>query len=329
MEGTNLSQLNRATPGTPVVASHLDQQIPQYLLSAAILICLLIGGLGGWAAIASINGAVVATASVAAKTKTNVVQHLDGGVVAELFVKEGDLVAAGQLLVRLDRAEVDEEIRGLQAELSAKTNQQELLNRELAILLDLSERQLVPRTRVVAVQRDLAGIGGDVGRLKGQEARAAERLKRLEIRAPLEGRILNLTLHTIGGVVSPGKELMHIVPSGDALVLEAKLAPRDIDQVHPGQPVAVRLSGLNQRTTPQLAGTVSVVSPDLLHDETRNAQYYTARIAFNEGELDRLRGVQLIPGMPADVLIQTEPRSALSYLVKPLLDQIVRTFREE
>jgi HlyD family secretion protein len=203
------------------------------------------------------------------------------------------------------------------------------LNRELAILLDLSERGLVPRTRVVTVQRDLAGIGGDIGRLKAQEARAAERLKRLEMRAPLGGRILNLTLHTIGGVISPGKDLMHIVPSGDALALEAKLAPKDIDQVQPDQPVAIRLSGLNQRTTPQLAGTVSVVSADLLHDEARNTQYYTARIAFNEGELDRLHGVQLIPGMPAEVLIQTEPRSALSYLVKPLLDQIARTFREE
>jgi multidrug efflux pump subunit AcrA (membrane-fusion protein) len=126
MEKANVSQLSRVTPSTPVIASHLDQQIPQYLQGAAILICLLIGGLGGWAAIASISGAVVAQASVAAQTKTNVIQHLDGGVVAELFVKERDLVAAGQLLVRLDRTEVDEELRGLQAELSAKTSQQEL-----------------------------------------------------------------------------------------------------------------------------------------------------------------------------------------------------------
>jgi HlyD family secretion protein len=299
------------------------------LWSAAILICLLIGGLGGWASIAKINGAVVAPASLAAQTKTNVVQHLDGGVVAELRVKEGDLVSAGQLLVRLDRTEVDDELRGLQAELSAKTKQQELFNRELATLLDLSERGLVPRTRVVGVERDLAGVSGDIGRIKAQEARATERLKRLEIRAPLGGRILNLSLHTIGGVISPGKELMQIVPSGEALVLEAKVSPKDIDQVHPNQPVVIRFSGLNQRTTPQLTGTVLVVSPDLLHDEARNTQYYTTRIAFNEGELDRLHGVQLIPGMPADVMIQTEARSALSYLVKPLLDQIARTFREK
>jgi membrane fusion protein, type I secretion system len=329
MTRTNVSQLNLSAASTAPIASPLDQQIPKYLWSAAILICLLVGGLGGWAAIAKISGAVLAPASVAAQTKTNVVQHLDGGVVAELRVKEGDLVRAGQLLVRLDRTEVDDELRGLQAELSAKTKQQELFNRELETLLDLSERGLVPRTRVVAVERDLAGVSGDIGRFKAQEARATERLRRLEIRAPLGGRILNLALHTIGGVISPGKELMQIVPSGDALVLEAKLSPKDIDQVHPSQPVTIRLSSLNQRTTPQLTGTVLVVSPDLLHDEARNVQYYTARIGFNEGELDRLHGVQLIPGIPADVMIQTESRSVLSYLVKPLLDQIARTFREE
>src|SRR5262245_33741564 len=329
MTRTNVSQLSFTAPSSPVVASHLDQQIPQYLRGAAILICLLIGGLGGWGAIATINGAVVAPALVAGQTKTNVIQHLDGGVVAELSVKEGDLVTVGQLLVRLDRTEVDEELRGLQAELSAKTSQQELFNQEFATLLDLSDRGLVPRTRVVSVQRDLAGVSGDIGRLKAQEARATERLRRLEIRAPLGGRILNLTLHTIGGVIAAGKELMQIVTSGDALVLEAKVAPKDIDQVHTNQSVVMRLPGLNQRTTRQLTGTVLVVSPDLLQDEARNTKFYTARIAFNEGELGRLHGVHLIPGMPADVMIQTEARSALSYLVKPLVDQIARTFREE
>ncbi|HJZ30501.1 MAG TPA: HlyD family efflux transporter periplasmic adaptor subunit [Hyphomicrobiaceae bacterium] len=329
MARANVSSLGLAAPSPPVVVSHLDRRIPHYLCGAAILICLLIGGLGGWAAVAKINGAVVAPASVASETKTNVVQHLDGGVVRELLVNEGDLVAAGQLLVRLDRTEVDDELKGLEAELSAKTKQQELFKRELATLLDLADRGLVPRTRVVAVERDLAGTSGDIGRVTAQQARATERLKRLEIRAPLGGRILNLTLHTIGGVIAPGKELMQIVPSGSALVLEAKLPPKDIDQVHADQSVLIRLSGLNQRTTPQLTGAVLVVSPDLVHDEARNTQYYTARIAFNEGELDRLHGIQLIPGMPADIMIQTDARSALSYLVKPLRDQIARTFREQ
>jgi HlyD family secretion protein len=159
--------------------------------------------------------------------------------------------------------------------------------------------------------------------------RATERLERLEIRAPLAGRVFNLAMHTVGGIVSPGKELMQIVPIGDDLIIEAKLAPHDIDQVHPGQRVAIRLTGLNQRTTPQVYGAVSVVSPDVVRDEMRNAQYYTARIAFNAGELDRLGSSDLVAGMPAEVLIQTQARSALSYLVKPLRDQIARAMREQ
>jgi HlyD family secretion protein len=151
----------------------------------------------------------------------------------------------------------------------------------------------------------------------------------LEIRAPLEGRVLNLAVHTVGGVVSPGKELMQIVPSGEEPALDARLAPKDIDQIYTGQAVNVRLSALNQRTTPHLWGTVSVISPDIVRDEAHNTAFFTVRVVFNKGQLERLGGVQVVPGMPADVFIQTRSRSALSYLVKPLLDQIERAFREE
>lgn len=323
------SRARNKAPSTPSVVTHPDLLIPRHLRRAAVLVFLLIGCFGAWGAIASIKGAVVAPATIAGGTKTNVVQHLDGGVIAEIFVKEGDPVRPGQILVRLNRKELDEELTGIDAELTAKSQQLELYNAELASLLELAGQGLVPRTRVSAMQRDVAGVNGDIGRLTAQKMRAKERLQRLDIRAPLAGRVFNLAVHTIGGVVSPGKELLQIVPTGDALVLEAKLAPKDIDQVRPGQRVAIRLTGLNQRTTPQLHGAVSVVSPDVVRDETRNMHYYTARIAFNAGELDRLRGTELVAGMPAEVLIQTEARSALSYLTKPLRDQIARTFREE
>ncbi len=316
-------------PNRPALVTHPDQQISRHLRRAAVLIFLLIGCLGAWGALASIRGAVIAPAIVAGGTKTNVVQHLDGGVIAEIFVKEGDPVRQGQMLVRLNRKELDEELTGIEAELTAKSQQLDLYNAELATLLELAGQGLVTRTRVSAMQRDVAGVNGDLGRLTAQKMRARERLERLDICAPLAGRVFNLAVHTIGGVVSPGKELLQIVPTGDALVLEAKLAPKDIDQVHPGQRVAIRLTGLNQRTTPQLHGAVSVVSPDVMRDETRNVHYYMARIGFNLGELDRLGGAELVAGMPAEVLIQTETCSALSYLTKPLRDQITRAFREE
>jgi HlyD family secretion protein len=294
-----------------------------------VLILLLVGGLGGWSTLAWIQGAVIGPAVVAGGTKTNTIQHLDGGVVVAIYVKEGDLVRRDQVLISLNRKELDEELGGIEAELAAKAEQLELFNNELVSLLDLAGRGLVPRTRVSAVQREIAGLTGDIGRLTAQKMRATERLERLEIRAPLAGRVFNLAMHTVGGIVSPGKELMQIVPIGDDLIIEAKLAPHDIDQVHPGQRVAIRLTGLNQRTTPQVYGAVSVVSPDVVRDEMRNAQYYTARIAFNAGELDRLGSSDLVAGMPAEVLIQTQARSALSYLVKPLRDQIARAMREQ
>lgn len=309
--------------------THPDQQIPRHLRRAAVLIFLLIGCLGAWGALASIRGAVIAPAMVAGGAKTNVVQHLDGGIIAEIFVKEGDPVKEGQMLVRLNRKELDEELTGIEAELTAKSQQSDLYLAELTSLLELASKGLVPRTRVSAMQRDLAGVNGDIGRLTAQNMRAKERLERLDIRAPLAGRVFNLAVHTIGGVVSPGKELLQIVPTGDELVLEAKLTPKDIDQVYPGQHVAIRLTGLNQRTTPQLHGAVSVVSADVVKDETRNVHYYMARIGFNAGELERLGGTELVAGMPAEVLIQTGARSVLSYLTKPLRDQIARAFREE
>jgi multidrug efflux pump subunit AcrA (membrane-fusion protein) len=323
------SRADSRAPSPPTRVSHPDQLIPRLLRRAAVLIFLLVGCLGAWGALASIRGAVIAPAVVAGGTKTNAVQHLDGGVIAEILVKEGDPVTQGQILVRLNRKELDEELAGIEAELTAKSQQLDLFNTELASLLELAGQGLVPRTRVSAMQRDVAGVNGDIGRLTAQKMRAKERQERLDIRAPLAGRVFNLAVHTIGGIVSPGKELLQIVPTGDALVLEAKLAPKDIDQVHPGQRVAIRLTGLNQRTTPQLHGAVSVVSPDVVRDEAKNVHYYTARIAFNTGELDRLGTPALVAGMPAEVLIQTEARSALSYLTKPLRDQIARAFREE
>jgi HlyD family secretion protein len=290
---------------------------------------LLIGGFGGWGVVASIHGAVVAQATIAGQTATNAVQHLDGGLVAEIYVKEGDFVSAGQRLIRLDGRDIAEDLKGTEAELQAKKNQLDLDKRELASLNGLYQKGLVPRTRILSIQRDASALSGDVGRLESQKVRAAERVKRLIIKAPVSGQVMNLSVHTVGGVIAPGKELMRIVPTGDRLVLDAKLDPKDIEQVHRGQPVVIRLTGLNQRVTPELKGKVVFVSQDSVQQEDpRNGgPYYEARIAFGEHQLERLEGVQLQPGMPAQVMIQTGARSPISYLIKPLRDQIARAFR--
>jgi membrane fusion protein, type I secretion system len=175
----------------------------------------------------------------------------------------------------------------------------------------------------------------ELGETKGKEAELVERgvaaqdqLDRIEIRAPTSGVINQLSIHTIGGVIRAGDTIMEIVPDTDDLQIEARLQPKDIDQVRTGQKAFVRLSAFNQRLTPQLIGSVSYVSADTGHDQQTNAPYFTVRIALSEDELRRLGGLQLVPGMPAEVFMQTGSRTMMSYLLKPITDQLHRAFIE-
>lgn len=294
-----------------------------------IVAALLVLGLGGWGAMASIHGAVVAEGSVVVEGSRRVVQHLDGGEIAAIHVKDGDLVEKGALLVSLDAAEIDRGIASLDKEIASQSSQITLIESELNGLLALQAKQLVARSHVSGMQREAARLAGEVARLSDEKDKLAARRARTEIRAPVAGRVLNLVTHTIGGLIAPNSTIAEIVPSGEALVVEARLAPGDIDQVKPGQPAEVRMTGLNLRTTPMLEGSVQKVSADLLQSEKSDKSFYLVRIALAEGSAKHLGGKSLLPGMPAEVLIETDPRSALSYLTKPLADQIMRAFREE
>jgi HlyD family secretion protein len=136
-------------------------------------------------------------------------------------------------------------------------------------------------------------------------------------------------VHTVGGVISAGELIMLIVPVTDDLTVEARVAPQDIDQLTPGQGATLRLSAFNQQTTPELNGAVSKISADLNVDEKTGAGFYTVHVVLPRTELARLKGVALAPGMPVEVFFSTGNRTMLSYLVKPLADQIQRAFREE
>lgn len=175
----------------------------------------------------------------------------------------------------------------------------------------------------------------ELGEAQGKEAELIERgvtardqLDRIELRAPTSGTIHQLSVHTIGGVVRPGDVVMQLVPDADDLVVEAKLQPHDIDQVHPGQQAFVRFSSFNQRTTPQLTGRVSLVAADISHEPQGNASYYSVRIVLPDEERRRLGGLQLVPGMPAEVFMQTGSRTMMSYLLKPITEQFNRAFVE-
>jgi HlyD family secretion protein len=147
------------------------------------------------------------------------------------------------------------------------------------------------------------------------------------ILAPISGTVYQLAIHTVGGVVNPGEEIMLIVPEDDVLVVEAQISPAQIDRVHAEQEAVLRFTSFGSRDTPEYIGSVDTVSPDLITDQRTGMSYYKARIEMPKEAIDELGG-KFVPGMPVEVFIVTGDRTVLSYLTKPLTDQIMHTFRE-
>ena len=180
--------------------------------------------------------------------------------------------------------------------------------------------------------KDLREAQGKIAELKERVTGAEDQLKRVDLRAPQAGTVHELTAHTVGGVIGESETIMQIVPRADELVVEAKVAPQDIDQVASGAEAVVHIMAGNQRTTPVITGSVTRVSADITREQQNSNQpaqtYYTVRIALPADELARLHDIRLVPGMPAEVFIQTHERTPLQYLLKPLREQIARTFRE-
>lgn len=405
-------------------------------------------GVLGWSLASSISSAVIAMGLVVVDSDVKKVQHQQGGIVGQIFVKNGDRVKAGDLLLKLDdtlprtnlaqvtsqlaqltgrrarlEAERDgrdqlklpetyselgpetldiatgeqrlldesratraaqknqlrerigqfeREIEGLEAQLVAKKREITLIADELKGVEDLYRKNLVPITRRNALERDGARLQGESGVLianiaksrgqiteinmqlitldqsarteaikelrevEAQIAQLVERriagidiLQRIEVRAPARGIVHESNVHTVGGVIAPGESLMLIVPEGDKLSIELRVSPTDIDQVHLGQKAHLRLSAFNQRTTPEVWGHVTRVAADLSREPQTGMQFYVARVLIDEGELEKLRHVTMMPGMPVEAFIETSDRSAFSYFAKPLTDAWRRAFREE
>jgi len=150
-----------------------------------------------------------------------------------------------------------------------------------------------------------------------------------EVRSPVDGVVVGSDVHTIGGVVGPGDTLLDIVPDNDELIVEARLDPRDIDNVLPGLPAGIKFTAFNQRTTPELAGTVKYVSADALQDPQTGLAYFVARIEVPEDEVVRLGEKRLQPGMTADVFIRIGERTPADYLLEPLQASFRRAWLEE
>lgn len=423
----------------------------RHLVIGFLTLVLLVGGLGGWSAFASIAGAVVAVGKLKVESERQVVQHEEGGVVKEILVKEGDVVEAGAPLVRLDetliaaelaivegqlyelmarrgrlgaeqldapapdfdpeliatgaadpmvasliegqralfaaRAEtvakqteqlrerqgqIREEILGAESQQEALVQQLDFVNQELGDLKELQKKGLAQASRVLSLERENARLLGQRGELiatvaglKGQiseieiqllslgstrreeaitqlrdnefrenelrERRHAlrERIARLEVRAPRPGRVIGMTVFALRSVVRAAEPILYIVPSDEALIVEAEIDTRSVDSVFEGQPARLRFSAFSARTTPDLAGKVLQVSPDAFTQEQTGRTYYIARLALMPGEIEKLGEVELVAGMPVEAYITTGDRSPLTYILKPIMDYINQAFREE
>lgn len=275
-----------------------------------------------------------------------------------------------QLRQRIEQ--LKQEISGLKAQSEAKTKEVEFIQRELDGARQLWSQNLMPITKMTALEREATRVSGEKAKLISDMARAGAQiaetelqiiqidrnlesdvarelgeiegkigefverkvaaeadLQRIDIRAPQSGIVHQSIAHTVGGVINAGEVIMLIVPESDDLTVEAKVSPADIDQVHVGQEANLRLSAFNQRTTPEIAGIVKRRSADITRDQASGAVYYTVHISMAPDEVARLGQISLVPGMPVEVFIKTEDRHVISYLVKPLTDQIARAFREQ
>ncbi len=191
--------------------------------------------------------------------------------------------------------------------------------------------------QIVRIDQDFrTDVVKELGENRGKEAELVERgvaaqdqLDRIEIHAPNAGVIHQLSVHTVGGVIRAGDQVMQIVPDSDDLQIEARLQPNEIDQVRTGQKAFVRFSAFNQRITPQLTGMVSYVSADTSRDQQASTPFFTVRVSLSDDEIRRLAGLQLVPGMPAEVFMQTGSRTMMNYLFKPIADQMRRAFVEQ
>lgn len=426
------------------------RSIHRNLLGGTTVVALLVGVMGVWAGTVDISGAIISRGAVIVDGSEKKVQHPTGGVVGKIFVRDGDHVRAGDILVQLSdtipraslayvtknldelyarksrlEAERDgsermtlapilvsrmndpeivatvaseqrlfelrrvelsgnkarlrerieqlrEQIEGYSAQASAKAKEIVLISDELVDIRSLVEMKLILKSKLTEYEREATRIEGERAQLvssmaqargaiaevelqilqldkqfsseTGSELReveakiaefeerkitAEDQLSRIDIRAPARGTVHQSTIHTVGGVIGAGEPIMLIVPDTDTLTVEVKAAPQDIDQLLIGQRAHLRFTAFNVRTTPETEGVVSMIAADVTRDQHTNETYYAVRITPDPKDIRKLGPISLIPGMPVEAFIRTGDRKVISYLMKPLTDQMTRAFRDQ
>lgn len=427
----------------------LRKQIrPTFWFGVFVLFAFFVVG-GGWAATAKLSGATIASGTVNPQGSRRTVQHLEGGVIREISVREGDVVERGQPLIHLEdiraRAEVDQllsrirslaaqearlkaeragsddvrfshfslhgnsaairdvreqeinllttrtkhdesrqeilkqrksqlsrQIEGFKRQLTSVRKQHDLILEEISDVQGLFERGLERRPRLLALERAEAELIGTEGDLLSQIARTEEeigeadlqainmRISRLEevdealsriqaerieiesqyldkadrfnrtiVTAPVAGTVIGLRFRTLGGVIRAGESILDIVPINEALVVEARISPSDIDDVRVGHSAYVMFPSYALRHLKRIDGEVISLSADVIEDERNGEKYFSAKVLVEREHLKNVApDIELTPGLPAQVFIETEERTFLDYLLQPVILSFERSFRE-
>lgn len=252
------------------------------------------------------------------------VRQIEGytGELNALKILVAKALAPKSRLMALERAEAD--LRGQVAE-----HLSEIARIKNSITEARLAQEQIAKTFRERVLEELETVEGSIDELTQQLQSTRSQLSRVEIRAPVSGTIHELNVFTIGGVVQPGQTVMQIVPASSDHELEVFVDPQSIDEIGPGQPVTIRFPAFHQSKTPELFGTVGTISPASVVDEQSGVAFYRVIVLLPPEQEARLNGKTLIPGMPVEAQFPTGERSVLSYLVKPLGDNLTKAFREE
>jgi len=296
------------------------------LFGLAVIALFFGAGVGG-AAFAPIDKGVGLPGTIIVESKVKAVQHQKGGTVGKLHVAEGQDLKAGQLLVSLDTAALDEQLIALRKQADAARRQLDLIRQEASTMNELMDKKLVARSKVLALERQVAEVEKEGAALTARILLLEQELQRAELRAPVAGRVLSLGVYGPGAVIQPGGTVVEIVPEEDRLVIEGRIAPNHIDNVKPGMPAKVWLSAFSWREQKPLKAKLAWVSADSVEDKRSGASYYVARIELEDPRSEISKRITLHAGMRAEILLLTGERTLLDQLIDPLMRNVNRAFR--
>lgn len=292
-----------------------------------LVIALALSGIVGWSYAAPLNSAIVSIGQFVVSGERQKVQHRKGGLVALIHVQAGELVNKGQVVVDLDTKEL--ELRRTQAEKTTASLAERIaiVEEEYAMVRKLFKKGYANKPRYLALKRTLAELKGRKEEVAMEQKTIELDIKRSVVRAPISGTVIEITTNTIGQVIEPGETLLEIVPENTPMYVESRISPDQIDNVSKGLDVELRLTGFNQRTTPELKAKLSYVGADAMTDEKTDENYFVIRSELVPGQEERLEQ-ELSPGTPAEVVVMTGPRTMFEYMTKPLMDSLSRAMRE-